>query len=113
MGTSSLNLRELLEDSVGLRTFYVDLPSRVAEMLAYAEVLGGCLAINRKHPEERRRLSPAHGYAHFLANRYRPEVAVTAKKPAGCCDQAPGSAPSRTPKGRGETERTGCTGCTG
>ncbi|MBI3977412.1 MAG: ImmA/IrrE family metallo-endopeptidase [Chloroflexi bacterium] len=71
-----LNLRELLENDVGLRIFYVDLPSRIAEMFAYTEELGGCLAVNRKHPEERRRMSLAHGYAHFLAHRHRPEIAV-------------------------------------
>ncbi len=70
-----LNLREVMESDVGLRVFNMELPSRIAEMFAYTDELGGCLAINRKHPEERRRMSMAHGYAHFLANRYRPEVA--------------------------------------
>ncbi len=70
-----LNLREVIENDVGLRVFNMDLPSRVAEMFAYTDQLGGCLAVNRKHPEERRRMSLAHGYAHFLANRYHPEVA--------------------------------------
>ncbi len=70
-----LNLRELLENDVGLRIFYIDLPSRIAEMFAYTEEFGGCLAVNRKHPEERRRMSVAHGYAHFLASRYHAEVA--------------------------------------
>ncbi|MDA8217776.1 MAG: XRE family transcriptional regulator [Dehalococcoidales bacterium] len=70
-----LNLREVLENDVGLRIFYIALPSRIAEMFAYTEDLGGCLAINRKHPAERGRMSLAHGYAHFLTNRYRPEVA--------------------------------------
>ncbi len=70
-----LNLREVMESDVGLRVFNMDLPSRIAEMFAYTDELGGCLAVNRKHPEERRRMSLAHGYAHFLANRYRPEVA--------------------------------------
>lgn len=69
------NLREVFESDVGLRIFYIDLPSRIAEMFAYAEDFGGCLAVNRKHPEERQRMSLAHGYAHFLASRYRPEIA--------------------------------------
>jgi Zn-dependent peptidase ImmA (M78 family) len=34
------------------------------------------MAINSQHPEERRRWSAAHGYAHFLAHRYKAEVAV-------------------------------------
>jgi Zn-dependent peptidase ImmA (M78 family) len=52
----------------------MDLPSRVAAMFAYSDELGGCIAVNRKHPEDRRRMSLAHDYAHFLTNRYRPET---------------------------------------
>ncbi len=70
-----LNLRELLENDVGLRVFYLDLPSNVAAMFAYTEQLGGCIAVNRKHPEDRRRMSLCHDYAHFLTKRYLPEVA--------------------------------------
>jgi Zn-dependent peptidase ImmA (M78 family) len=36
--------------------------------------LGGCIAINSQHPEERCRWSLTHDYAHFLADRYRPRV---------------------------------------
>ena len=70
-----VNLRELLENDVGLRIFYLDLPSNVAAMFAYTEQLGGCIAVNRKHPEDRRRMSLGHDYAHFLTKRYLPEVA--------------------------------------
>ena len=65
-----LNLREVLESDVGLRIFYMDLPSPVAAMFAYTDDLGGCIAVNRKHPEERRRMSLAHDYGHFLTARY-------------------------------------------
>lgn len=73
-----VNLRELLENDIGLRVFYMDLPSRVAGMYAYTDQLGGCIAVNRKHPPERRRASGAHEYAHFLSKvkRFRSEVAV-------------------------------------
>lgn len=67
-------LREILESDVGLRVFYMDLPSQVAAMFAYTGQLGGCIAVNRKHPEERRRMSLAHDYGHFLTNRYQAEV---------------------------------------
>jgi Zn-dependent peptidase ImmA (M78 family) len=69
-------LRNLLEQHVGLRIFYLPLEpsSKYSEIYAYNETLGGCLAINSQHPEERCRLSLAHGYAHFLADRYRPRV---------------------------------------
>ena len=65
-----LNLREVLESDVGLRIFYMDLPSLVAGMFAYTDDLGGCIAVNRRHPEERRRMSLAHDYGHFLTARY-------------------------------------------
>jgi Zn-dependent peptidase ImmA (M78 family)/transcriptional regulator with XRE-family HTH domain len=67
-----LHLREMLEEDVGIRIFSIDMPSRVAAMFAYTEELGGCIAVNRKHPEERRRMSLGHDYGHFLSSRYRP-----------------------------------------
>ncbi len=73
-----LNLREALENDVGIRIFYISLPSRVAGMFAYTEELGGCMAVNRLHPEERRRWSLAHEYGHFLTNRFRSEISVLA-----------------------------------
>lgn len=71
-----LDLRQMLETDVGLRIFYLILPSRVAAMFAYTSELGGCIAVNLNHPPERRRLSLAHDYAHFLTDRFRPEVAL-------------------------------------
>ena len=71
-----LNLREILEDDVGLRVFYDDMPSRLAGIFAYNDELGGCIAINTRHPEERRRWSLAHEYGHFLTSRYRSEMTV-------------------------------------
>jgi Zn-dependent peptidase ImmA (M78 family)/DNA-binding XRE family transcriptional regulator len=71
-----INLRELLENDVGLRVFYLRLPSHIAGMFTYSDDLGGCIAINSLHPEERRRWSLAHEYGHFLTNRYRPEVSI-------------------------------------
>jgi len=73
---SIINLRELLENDVGLRVFYLRLPSHIAGMFTYSDELGGCIAINSAHPEERRRWSLAHEYGHFLTNRFRPEVSV-------------------------------------
>lgn len=68
---SLLNLREMLENDVGLRAFQPELPSKLAGMFAFSEDLGGCIAVNRKHPIERRRYSLAHEYGHFLVDRYR------------------------------------------
>jgi Zn-dependent peptidase ImmA (M78 family)/transcriptional regulator with XRE-family HTH domain len=68
------DLRGLLETDVGLRIFYLDLPSRVAALFAFTTELGGAVAINRKHPPERRRHSLAHEYGHFLTKRRTPEI---------------------------------------
>ena len=62
-------LRDVLEQEVGLRIFFLPMPGRYSEMYAYDERLGGCLAINQNHPTERQRWSMAHGYLHFLAHR--------------------------------------------
>ena len=62
-------LRDVLEQEVGLRVFFIDMPSRFSEMYICDDTVGGCIAINRNHPEERRRWSMAHAYAHFLTSR--------------------------------------------
>jgi Zn-dependent peptidase ImmA (M78 family)/DNA-binding XRE family transcriptional regulator len=69
-------LREVLETEVGIRVFIINLPSHVAGLFIFAEPLGGCIALNAKHPPERRRLTLAHEYAHFLVSRDRPEVTL-------------------------------------
>lgn len=69
-----LNLRAILEGDLGLRIFYLELPSKVAGMFAFTEEYGGALAINRNHPAERRRHSMGHEYGHYLTSRYRSEV---------------------------------------
>jgi Zn-dependent peptidase ImmA (M78 family)/transcriptional regulator with XRE-family HTH domain len=70
------DVSNLLEQDVGLRVFYLPMPSKVAAMFGYTERLGGCIAVNAKHPEPRRRQSAMHEYAHFLTSRHRAEVAV-------------------------------------
>ncbi|MFK7602068.1 helix-turn-helix domain-containing protein [Deinococcus sp. SM5_A1] len=70
------NLRETLEAEVGLRIFSLELDSRVSGLFGYTEELGGCIALNSKHPPERQRMSLAHEYAHFLTARARPDVQV-------------------------------------
>jgi len=71
-----LNLRETLEADVGLRVFQMDLPSKVAGMFAFTDDLGGCIAVNLRHPPERRRASLGHEYGHFLTSRYRSEITL-------------------------------------
>lgn len=71
-----LQLRDVLEQSVGLRIFYLTMPSskQYSGLYSYSEELGGCIAININHPEERRRWSLAHEYLHFLAHRRKAVV---------------------------------------
>ena len=71
-----LSLRETLESDVGVRIFSIELPSRVAGMFSYTEELGGCIVVNARHPEERRRWSMAHEYGHFLTRRFQAEVSM-------------------------------------
>lgn len=67
-------LRDILEQSVGIRVFYLKMPAKYSEIYSYDEQLGGCMAINSDHYEERRRWSMAHGYLHFLAHRQKPVI---------------------------------------
>jgi Zn-dependent peptidase ImmA (M78 family) len=70
-----LHVRDVLENQVGLRILYTDkLPSTVAGMYAYAAEVGYCIAVNRKHPPERRRATVAHEYGHFLSERHKPGI---------------------------------------
>ena len=71
-----LNLREMLENDVAMRVFSMKLPSRVAGIFSYTQELGGCIAVNAYHPEERRRWSMAHEYGHFLTSRFQSEISI-------------------------------------
>lgn len=70
------NLREVLEQEMGARIFYIEMPSRVDAMFAFTDQLGPCIAVNSRHPEERRRTSIAHEWGHFLTARRQPDVQV-------------------------------------
>jgi Zn-dependent peptidase ImmA (M78 family)/DNA-binding XRE family transcriptional regulator len=80
-----INLRSILETEVGLRVFYGDLPSPIAGMYAFVTDLGCCILINRKHPEERRRVSMLHEYGHVIVDRHKPGIdylVMPGRKPA-------------------------------
>lgn len=68
------DLREVLEIEVGLRVFLMPLPARIAGLFVMADELGGCVAVNSRHPAERQRWTLAHEYAHYMAHRDRAEV---------------------------------------
>ncbi len=71
-------LRQILEQSVGLRIFYLEMKpsSKYSGIYFYEHNLGGCIAINSLHNEERCRWSLAHDYAHFLADRHKASVSM-------------------------------------
>ncbi|MFT4038999.1 MAG: XRE family transcriptional regulator [Thermomicrobiales bacterium] len=67
----------LLESDIGLRVFAYPMDSSsIAGMFNYSPEYGGCIAVNANHPIERQRWSAAHEYAHFLTDRYKPEISV-------------------------------------
>ncbi len=68
------NLRDRLENDVGLRIFYFSMPAKLSGVFAYNDTLGGCIGINANHPRDRRHWSLAHEYGHFLTNRFRAEI---------------------------------------
>jgi Zn-dependent peptidase ImmA (M78 family)/transcriptional regulator with XRE-family HTH domain len=69
-----LALEPLLELEAGLRIFHLPLPSEVAAIFLWSDVLGACVALNRLHPRERRRWSLAHELGHFLRDREAGDV---------------------------------------
>jgi Zn-dependent peptidase ImmA (M78 family)/DNA-binding XRE family transcriptional regulator len=71
-------LRTLLEQTIGLRIFYLprEPSSKFSEIYTFEPNLGGCVAINKYHPPERCRWSLAHAYAHFLADRTKPVATI-------------------------------------
>jgi Zn-dependent peptidase ImmA (M78 family)/transcriptional regulator with XRE-family HTH domain len=71
------DLRSLLEEAVGLRVFYLNLPAKVGGIFACNDELGACIAINRNHPPTRGIWSLAHEYGHFLTTRYVADVSFT------------------------------------
>ncbi len=71
------DLRALLEESVGVRVFYLKLPPKVGGLFACNDELGACIAINLNHPPTRGNWSLAHEYGHFLTTRYLADVSFT------------------------------------
>lgn len=67
-------MRDILEQSVGLRIFYLQMPNKYSGLYSYNDQIGGCIVINADHPEERRRWSLAHEYLHFLTHRHKPTI---------------------------------------
>ncbi|MEK6233261.1 MAG: ImmA/IrrE family metallo-endopeptidase, partial [Planctomycetales bacterium] len=80
-----IHLRSLLEAEVGLRIVYDDLPSRIAGMFGFSSEFGGVIAVNRKHPPQRRRATMLHEYGHLITDRFKPGIdylSFPGRKPA-------------------------------
>jgi Zn-dependent peptidase ImmA (M78 family)/transcriptional regulator with XRE-family HTH domain len=71
-----LDVWAVLESDVGLRIFAPPFLSKTAGMFLHTSEYGSCIAVNGRHPEERRRWTVAHEYAHFLVDRHRPEITI-------------------------------------
>ncbi|HRA89452.1 MAG TPA: ImmA/IrrE family metallo-endopeptidase, partial [Planctomycetaceae bacterium] len=81
-----LELRQVLENNVGVRIFCVPIESSVAGMYAFVPDLGYCILLNAAHPHAKQRWTLAHEYGHFLADRHKPGVDYTRhadRSPAG------------------------------
>jgi Zn-dependent peptidase ImmA (M78 family)/DNA-binding XRE family transcriptional regulator len=76
LGLSPINdIVSLLELEVGIRVFVQPLKSgAVSGLFVFEETIGACMLLNRNHPRERRALTAAHEYAHFLSTRQQPDV---------------------------------------
>jgi Zn-dependent peptidase ImmA (M78 family)/transcriptional regulator with XRE-family HTH domain len=72
------DLRGVLESDIGLRIFALPMMShQIAGMFLFTDAYGGCIAVNANHPEEKRRSTVAHEYAHFItSDRFKPEITV-------------------------------------
>lgn len=68
-------LRKLLAREVGLRIYYLPgVPREYSAIYLYSDQIGGCIAVNSRHPEPRCRFTLAHEYGHFLTSRFKDNV---------------------------------------
>lgn len=67
-----------LETEAGIRLFHLDLPSSVAGIFIWGDEIGACVAVNRRHPMERRLWTLLHETGHFLRDREAGDVFPTA-----------------------------------
>lgn len=70
------DVRSIFEEDVGLRIFgLVELrQTSVDGLFAYSEALGPLIGFNLARDNRRNRWTLCHEYAHFLTNRFEPEV---------------------------------------
>jgi len=71
-----VNIKNILENDVGIRIFGMPLPSQLAGIFTCSELFGACIAVNTKHPRDRQLLSLMHEYGHFLTTRTIADVVI-------------------------------------
>lgn len=65
----------LLELEVGIRVFIRRLPSSsISGLFVYDDEVGACMLLNQNHPRERRALTAAHEFGHFVSARRSPDM---------------------------------------
>lgn len=70
------DLRASFEEDAGLRIFGLDelQKTKISGVFAYSETYGALVGFNTGHDARRVRWTLCHEYAHYLADRYEPEV---------------------------------------
>jgi Zn-dependent peptidase ImmA (M78 family)/DNA-binding XRE family transcriptional regulator len=84
------DLRVVFEEDAGLRIFGLEelRKTRISGLFAYSSEYGPLVAFNAAHDPRRIRWTLCHEYAHYLTERYEPEITVD-----------PGEAPVRRDRG--------------
>jgi Zn-dependent peptidase ImmA (M78 family)/transcriptional regulator with XRE-family HTH domain len=68
-------VRDILEQDIGIKVFYLPLqPGNLSGIYYYSEELGGCIAVNSNHGEDRCRWTMCHDLCHFTVDRHEPTV---------------------------------------
>lgn len=76
-------LRDILETKLGIRVFFIELPSRIEGLFGFTPEIGACIAVNANHPAERQQWTMGHELAHFLTRRLRAEVTISRQRTPG------------------------------
>lgn len=71
------NLQEVLEENIGLRVFRIPMDAKIDGFYGYAAQLGGCIAVNAKHPPERQDMTIAHEYGHVVSDAENVDIQVS------------------------------------
>lgn len=68
------DLFSIIELGLGIRLYQRFLPSKIAGLFTYDEMVGACILLNANHPLQRRLQSAGHELGHFDGTRRNPEV---------------------------------------